>query len=128
MINLTDAQHAHGTKLNLSGDVAEVTNISGPGLSVDMEDVTNHDSDGAWEELIPTIKRSGEITADINFIPATNSFADKIGDLYANATLTFPDDTVWTFDCYVTGFEPEAPVEGKLAGSITLKLTGEPSL
>ena len=125
---MADAMHAHGTKLNLTGDIAEVTNISGPGFSVDMEDVTSHDSDGAWEEVLPTIKRSGEISVDINYDPGNNCYADKLGNFEENATLTFPDANVWTFDCYVSGFEPEAPVEGKLAATITLKLTGEPTV
>src|SRR6056297_2201318 len=58
-----EAQWGLGTKLK-RGDgeatesfttVAKVNNISGPSLSLDTEDTTDHDSDGGWEEIIPTI-------------------------------------------------------------------------
>ena len=51
--------------------VANVTSITGPALSLDVEDVTSHDSTAAWEEVVPTIIRSGELTLEINYNPAS---------------------------------------------------------
>jgi hypothetical protein len=69
---LSDGAAAPGYNL-----VANVTNIGGPSLALDVEDVTAHDSTGGWEEVIATILRTGEVTLDINFDPA--SLMHKIG-------------------------------------------------
>ncbi len=84
---------------------AYVTNISGPGLSLDTEDVTTHDSTGAWEEVVGTILRSGEISMDIVYDPAhathKNAANGLIADLIARTLittfhLTFSDaTTIW---------------------------------
>ena len=56
---------AYGTALTKGAypgtEVAQVTSISGPGISLDTVDVTEHDGDG-WEEVVATILRSGEVT------------------------------------------------------------------
>jgi predicted secreted protein len=118
--------------------IAQVSNIAGPGLSLDTEDVTSHDSTGGWEEVVGTILRSGEITLDIVYDPANathkNAAAGLIGDLVARAATTFsivfPDvgHTTWSFDALVTGFEPAMPVDGALTASVKMKITGQPTL
>lgn len=144
---------AFGTELRMgNGDVVPgpetfaiiggVSNISGPGFSVDTIDVTAHDSPGAFEESIASIIRQGEMTVDLNYNPtdATHS-GDPAGDpvgllaaLVARATknfeLEFPTTpaVVWSFQALVTGFEPGAPYDDKLSASVTLKLTGQPTL
>lgn len=128
---------AFGTKL-LRGavEVAQVQSISGPGLALDTEDVTSHDSPGGWEEVVGTILRSGEISLDIVYDPqnATHKYAtngllhDLVSRTPTTYTLTFPDSTSWSFSALVVGFEPSAPVEGALTASVTLKLTGSVTL
>ncbi len=115
--------------------VAQVTNTSGPGLSVDTEDVTTHDQATAYEEAVTTIIRSGEVTLDLVFDPAdathdpatglTYRLEDKI---YSFFKLIFIDATEWEFSGYVTGFEPAAPSGGALTATVKLKITGEPLL
>lgn len=130
---------ALGTTLSFGGtDVAEVVDITGPSLSVDTADTTNHDTQAdhsGWEELVTTIKRSGEVTFDINYLPGNSSHGATSGLLNeldskskSSWTLTFPDSTTWTFDAYVTGFEPSAPHDDSLDASITLKPTGAMTL
>ncbi len=128
---------AFGTKL-LRGavEIAQVQSISGPGLALDTEDVTSHDSPGGWEEVVGTILRSGEVSLDIVYDPkdATHKYAtggllhDLANRVTTTYTLTFPDSTSWSFSALVVGFEPSAPVEGALTASVTLKLTGSVTL
>ena len=118
--------------------VVAVTSISGPGLSLDTEDVTTHDSTAAWEEVVGTILRSGEVTFDIVYDPAAATHSATAGGLIADMvartaqtySLTFPDAaaTVWSFSAFVTGFEPDMPVTGGLTASVTMKITGQPTL
>ena len=130
---------AFGTALKLDGTAfAQVSNISGPGLSLDTVDVTSHDSTNAWEEVVGTILRSGEITLDLVYDPAHATHKNAAGGLLYllsqrasdEFTLVFPDaaPTTWTFDAFVTGYEPAAPHDGSLTASAAFKLTGEPTL
>lgn len=142
---MTSAIGAYGTLLKI-GDgggpetfttVAEVVNISAPSLALDTIDVTNHSSTAAWREFVAGLLDAGEVTFDINYIPTAathNATNGLIRDLKnrtkRNFKLVFPDSgsTTWDFSAYVTGFEPDAPVDDKLAASVTLKLTGQPTL
>ena len=130
---------AYGCALKKGGTAyANVTNISGPGLSLDTEDVTSHDSTAAWEEHVATILRSGEISLDLVYDPAnaTHKYAaggllyDMVSRTAVALTLVFSDtaNTTWSFNAFVTGFEPGMPVDGALTASVTLKLTGQPTL
>ena len=49
--------------------IAEVKDISGPETSVDVVEVTNQDSPDNFEEIIPTLKRGGTTSFDVNFVP-----------------------------------------------------------
>lgn len=121
-----------------STTIAQVTSISGPGLSLDVEDVTTHDSTAAWEEVVATILRSGEITLDIVYDPAAATHSATAGGLIADMvartaqtySLIFTDtaNTEWTFSAFVIGFEPDAPHDGALTASVTMKITGQPTL
>lgn len=116
--------------------IAYVQNVSGPGLQADTEDVTTHDSTGAWEEHVATILRSGEVSLDLEYDPAAATHKNAAGGLIADLvsrtavaySLVFPDATTWSFNAFVTGFEPSAPFDGALTASVKLKLTGQPTL
>lgn len=119
-------------------EIAAVVGVSGPGLTLDTVDVTAHDSTGGWEEVVPTILRTGEVTLEINYDPAEATHeALATGLLFVMSTerlndfeLVFPDlaVTTWAFSAYVTGFEPGAPHEGKLSAAVSMKVTGVPVL
>jgi predicted secreted protein len=122
-------------------NVANVTAIKGPGLSLDTADVTSHDSTDAWEEVVPTILRSGEVTVDIAYDPAAVSikYVDGLLEFMVAKTLMdfkiiFNNDTVeadrteWHFHAYVIGFEPDIPFDGALTASMKLKIASAPTL
>jgi hypothetical protein len=125
----------------LFGEIAEVKKIAGPSLKVDTVDVTSHQSTGAWKEFIPVLKESGDVTFDVNYVPtdvtinATNGVLDDLENARLRSfSLVFPDNatdslkTRWDFVGYVTAVSPDAPHDNVLAGSITIKVTGAPTL
>lgn len=130
---------AYGTQL-LRGatPIAQVKSIGGPGISLDVEDVTSHDSEEAWEEVVATILRTGEISLEIEYDPAAATHKNASGGLLYDLTtrasttysIVFPDDasTTWEFTAFVVGFEPDAPVDGALTANVTLKITGKPTI
>jgi predicted secreted protein len=125
---------AYGTtfKITSGTNVGNIRSIKGPSLSLDTADVTAHDSTGAWEEVVATILRSGDVTLDIVYDPANAQIKNASGGLLylmttrasANFTLTLPDATAFVFQAYVTGFEADAPHDGALTGTVKLKPTG----
>lgn len=116
--------------------IAYISNISGPGLALDTEDVTTHDSTGAWEEHVGTVLRSGEVSLDIVYDPNANSHDatdNGLAEMLVNAdrvgfSIVFPGSVTWSFAASVTGFEPSAPHDGALTAAVKLKLTGAPIL
>jgi predicted secreted protein len=118
--------------------IAQVKNFSGPSLSLDTADVTTHDSTLGWEEVVGTILRSGEITIDLEYDPNAATHKNLSGGLLYDMTsrtatawtLTFPSVPAvsWTFNAFVTKFEPAAPHDADLTASVTLKITGAPTL
>lgn len=130
--------NAFGTKLYRGGTagtaIAQVDNITGPGLKLNTLDVTNHDSTGGWQEFIGGLKDGGDVKLDINYDPAGATHKAAAGGLLTDLTagtalayaLKFPDaaTTTWTFSAIVTSFEPKAPANNKLTASVTLKVTG----
>ena len=114
--------------------LAEVVSLSSPGLTADMIEVTNHQSDGGYEEFVAGVIRTGSISVEINWQPTATTHAQILTDIEArdviNFQLIWPDtgSTTWTLPCLPESFSQEAPVEGKLAGTYTLKVTGQPTL
>ena len=131
---MSEAIGTLGTTLKRGAQlIAQVQDVSGPDLSTDTDEITNHDSPDGVEEFIPTIKRTGEITFPLVFLPSDPShdndtgllaaWADRSKDAYV---LEYPDGSTWTFSAYVTGFSNSAPVDGHLSADVTLRPSGAP--
>lgn len=133
---LTDDATSNNTTAGVDEvEVAGVTNISGPGLSVDTVDVTSHDQTTAWEEQVATIIRSGEVTLDIVYDPAAATHDASTGLIYrmedkifSHFDLIFVSTYDWKFFGYVTGFEPTGEIAGALTASVKVKITEAPTL
>lgn len=129
---------AYGTKLKRNGtDVAQILSLSGPSMSADTADVTEHDGDG-WEEVIVTVLRSGEVTFEIAYDPDETTHKNSSGGLLHDFTTrtsatwsvvlpSTPAKTI-SFTGFVTGFEVSAPVDDALKASVTIKPTGQLTL
>jgi hypothetical protein len=135
---MSSAISAFGIHLEMSDvEIAEVKDISGPGLSLNTIDVTAHDGSG-WRDFVATLLDAGEVTFEINYVPTGATHDNTAGGLlYAmdqqtleDFDLIFPDagTTTWSFDGYVTAFEPGAPVDGALTASVTIRISGDPTL
>lgn len=116
--------------------IAHVQSFDGPDLSSDTEDVTTHDSPGGFEEVVVTVKRTGELGLSLVFDPTEDSHdGTNPGGLISrwnnkvlsNFEFVFPDlsNTTWRWDGYVTGFKSTEPHEGALTADAVLKPSGE---
>ena len=118
--------------------IAQVLDISGPEFTIDTEETTNQSSAGGYEEFIPTIKRSGNVTFDVLYDPsaATHEQAST-GLLYVMINrklrgfqLVMPTTPAkqWNFLGYIVGFNQQNAVAGTQRASITIKISGQPTI
>lgn len=134
---MSSATIGFGTLFKRDGTtIAECTNGS-HAISRDTIDVTHHASTGGWREFIAGLKNGGQVTLDLNFLPAdaTQSFAAGLMDDLVDGTLqsfsivyTDSGTTTATFSAYVINFQTTAPVDGKLGASCTLQVSGAVSM
>lgn len=137
---LTDDATSNDTTAGVAlATIAQVMTIGGPSLSTDTTDVTTHDSANAFEEVVATILRSGELSLDIVYDPVEDTHDATAGNgllsrlenkTPTNFSLVFADagSTTWAFDGFVTGFEPDDPVDGAITAAVTTKIDGPPTL
>ncbi len=122
---------AFGTTLTLGTSVTNLTNISGPSMSADTIDVTDHSSTNRYREFVQGLRDGGEVSVEGNYVYAEavkvyNAFESNA--VQAGVIITFPNGNTITFDAVVTSFEPSAPHDDKISYSATLKVTGRPVL
>lgn len=116
--------------------IANVTNISGPSKSRETIDVTAHDSPDGYMEFLGSVKDGGEVSADLNYDPTEDThtvldtrFESKVPLNYQIVLLPGTDDEhTWSIKGIITGLEPEYPYDDKMACSVTIKVTGKPTL
>ena len=117
--------------------LAEVIGVGGPGLSMGTVETTHAASTNAWKTYIAGLLEAGEVSVDLAFEPADATQDETTGLLSkmkaraaANFQIIFPDGntTTWEFPALVTNFEPTEPLEDRATASVTLKITGEPTL
>ena len=119
---------AFGT--SISPSAGEITNISGPGISVDEVEITNHNSADDFKEFVAGLIDGGEFSVEGNLTSAivTGLYADLLARTSKSYTITFPNGMTWTFTGYPKSFETDSPVDGKLGFSATFRVTGKPVL
>lgn len=135
----TLAKSAYGTKIKMGDggspetftEIPEVGDISGPGIRVEMEDVTTHGSaaDGANREFVPTLITNSECEFELNYVhsnpmhlalrlAAQNRTKKNFQKINPEQTQTI------SFAGYVIGIAFADPVDGAQKFPVTIKPTG----
>ena len=123
-----------GTILRKEGDViADVKGISGPSLTRDLADVTALDSTNGFEEVLPTVLRTGDVTFALAFDPDNAGHLglrdDVVSATSRNFSIEFPataaSGTVQThsFDAFVTNYTNQIETGAEITADVTLKPT-----
>ncbi len=110
-------------------DVANVTEIGVLDASAETIESTVHGSAGGWRTFIGGLKDGGELSMNINYDPASHgTIFTALGedDVTHEITLTDAGAAVVTFTGVVTGLSVGAPMDDKLTGSVTIKVSGAP--
>jgi len=129
---------AFGSLLNWDTvDLAEITNISGPSESMDTIDVTSHDSDSGFKEFVAGLHNGGDITIEGNFIKG-----DTTGQIAMHTDFQATTVKAWIIKLpgwaggvpqiagngFIIAFSWDFPFDGKISFSVTIKVTGKPTL
>lgn len=112
----------NGTTYDL---VAEITSISPPGYSRDVEEVTHLNSDNGYKEFIASLKEMTDCTFSINYVPGTITALVAAFEAGAGQfQITAPSDETITFPAIVTALSfGDVTPEGKMTAEVTLKPT-----
>ena len=133
---------AYGSLLQISDDsgnystIGEVTELTPPQMSRDDIDVTSNSSSDGYREFIGGLRDGGEVTFKCNWLPTNStqdgttglleSFNDNINH---NWKLILPNTLITiTFVGFLTGFEPDLPLEEQGTLSGTIKVSGKPTV
>jgi predicted secreted protein len=119
--------------------IASVKTWNGVEIASIMSEVTAHDSPGGYREHIPSgLFEVTDIELGLAFDIGEGTHANASGGLVhamLNKTLlayqiVLPDtgSTTWTFDAYVQKVKMESPKEEHIMATVTLKITGQPTL
>lgn len=122
-----------GTQLKREGvAIANIKGISGPALSRDLADVTNLGSPNGFEEVMPTILRTGEVTFTISVEQGNTQHnilrTDVVTATARNFAIVFPTPVSGTaqthsFTGYVTNYGNEFELESEITAEVTIKPT-----
>ena len=114
--------------------IGQLTNISGPSVAADSIDVTSHDSTGGHRQFVAGVIDGGDLSFEGNLLTA--AAGDELMDLaeirdnvcFYDKFPTAAGSTgwAWLFAGAVNSFETQAPHDGKIGFTASVKLTGQP--
>ena len=105
--------------------IAEVLDVTPPAMSRESVQSSHMGTTVAHTFLPTKLYDGGEVTLEIAFDPKlTTAFTNVDAQ---EVIITFPDSagTTWTFQAFITGYEPADPLEDRMTATLTLKVTGE---
>ena len=134
-MSVSQAVKGQGTVTTIGGNViAELTKVDRTGGKANFSNVTNMDSTGGYEEMLPTTLVAGDVTIAGNFLGNVDASQEALQTLFDNQTLnactiTLPSGRgTFSFNAYVAE-PPNFALEFDKAATFTAKLTitGKPT-
>lgn len=112
-----------------SGFTAELRSVNGPSMDRPAIDTSHMTTAGGKRTFIPSdLTDHGEVELEILFDPDTEPPIDLVAE---QITITYPvpagqtNGATYVFSGFVTAFEPSAPYDDLMTGSITIKVSGD---
>lgn len=110
-------------------EVAEISSITWPGYARDAVEATHLNSDDQFREYVPGLMDAGEVTIEMNFIPAVSDviIAALTSASIGQFKITAQGGVNCVFRAIVTAYQPQSPVDDRMTASATFKVTGKPT-
>lgn len=108
--------------------LAEISSITGPGMSRDTIDTTTFDTEGGYRTFIAGFRNAGTMTLSMNFTQDTylllkEDFEDNDARAY-QILLPDTEKTVIEFDGLVTEIPLTIPTDDKVTVDVTIQISG----
>lgn len=117
---------------NVYTPFAEITEQTPPGTSRDSVDFTHFGSPDFHREFKPGLSDAGEMTVTYNLVPGLLDDAVIATHLATRAVedwrIVFPNGAKFDFRAFATAHERATPMDDKMTGSATFKVSGKPVL
>ena len=106
-----------------SGFLAEILDVSPPGASRESIQTSHMGTTSAHTFTPADLVDWGELVVEMAFAPSTSP---PMNGAAQTIVIVFPDTgaAIWTFQGFITGFEPSAPLEDRMTATATIKVTG----
>lgn len=136
----SEARLGYGTKLKMGDggspqqfvEIGEIGDFE-EGDSIELVEVTNHQSPGGRREYIAGLKDGAEFSITVNYIPTdpthdrATGLRGKIGQIVDLQLLAPGETEVYQFSAVVMGVSRSFPVQGVMQMTINFKKTGADS-
>ena len=127
----SDFQRGDGASPEVFATVGEVLSINGISITKDVVDATHMKSPDRYEEIITSIKRTGEISVSIQFKADSATTDAALADVdrkeLGNYRIVFPDEAEWDFAAHCVGLSIDVELADKMIAQMTYKPSGKPS-
>jgi predicted secreted protein len=106
--------------------IGQQTSVKPYGISVDSVDVSHEQSDSATREFIAGLVDSGEASIKILYVPAGAAESLLMSALRVLKTCrsVFPSGAYAQYSAFITGLEPDSPMDDKMLMDVKLKISG----
>lgn len=110
--------------------VQETKTATPPSATDDQQEATHSQSPNGYREFVPGLTDGGEASFEMNYIPGseTDRFILSLRGKRLIAYLIWPNGVQCIFRCSRSGYEPDASVEDVSTATLTLKVSGEPTM
>lgn len=108
-----------------SSFMAEIIDVNPPGASRGSIDMTHQGTERAKVFSPEHLVDWGSAELVIAFDPAENPPVDQEPE---DCTIEFPDGTEWSFDGFLTEYNPSGPFGERMTANVTIKVTGDVSV
>lgn len=115
-----------------TGEIAQLTNVGGPGTDFAEVDTTTMDSSSNYRTSVPGIGNPGDMTLAFMYDPAAASHkilaeaqqnrTTKVWTVYHGSSTGDTD----TFSAWVKSMGREIPMDGMITCDVSLHVTGKP--
>ncbi|VVT20302.1 Major tail protein V [Sphingomonas aurantiaca] len=109
---------------------AEITELTLPELARDSVEYTHYGSPDKYREFKPGLADAGEVGIVYNLVPGLLDDATIATHLATNTVeawrVTFPNGATLDFFGFATAHGRAAPMDDKMTGSATFKISGKP--
>ena len=105
-----------------SGFSAQITDVTPPGVERESIETSHQGTVNAKTFTPADLHDPGGLDFEGNFNPDTYP---PINEAEEEVVITFPAGATWTFQGFMTNYQPAAPLNEKMTFSATIKATGE---